>query len=191
MSDTESLRELLTRRSVKRGDFTLASGKKSNIYVDARLTTMSPEGMVLIGRVGLERIRAEGWDPDSVGGLTLGADPVAYAISHTSANRTKPLRAFTVRKEPKAHGTGRRLEGPFEPGDTVVVIEDVITTGKSALQAIEAVTRAGGHVIGVLSVVDREEGGSQAILDSGYAVLSLTKISELIQATSENDFGVS
>ena len=191
MSDTERLRELLTVKSVKRGSFTLASGKKSDIYVDARLTTMSPEGMVLIGRIGLERMEAEGWDPDSVGGLTLGADPVAYAISHTSANRTRPVRAFTVRKEAKTHGTGRRIEGPFEPGDAVVVIEDVITTGKSALQAIEAVIRDGGLVIGVLSVVDREEGGRQAILDSGYPVVSLTKISELTEATSDNDSGAS
>lgn len=135
--------------------------------------------MVLIGRTGLDHMKAEGWSPDSVGGLTLGADPVAYAISHTSASGQKPIRAFTVRKEAKTHGTGRRIEGPFEDGDSVVIIEDVITTGKSALQAIEAVTREGGHIIGVLSVVDREEGGRQAILDSGYPVITLTKISEL------------
>ena len=184
MSDTDSLRKLLTTRSVKRGDFTLTSGKKSNVYVDARLTTMSPEGMVLIGRTSLEHMRAVGWKPDSVGGLTLGADPVAYAISHTSANDKKPIRAFTVRKEAKTHGTGRRLEGPFEAGDAVVIIEDVITTGKSALQAIEAVAAEGGHIIGVLSVVDREEGGRQAVLDSGYPVISLTRISELIAVAS-------
>lgn len=184
MSDTDSLRTILITRSVKRGDFTLASGKKSSVYVDARLTTMSPEGMVLIGRIGLDLMKAEGWNPDSVGGLTLGADPVAYAISHASANRQKPIRAFTVRKEAKAHGTGRRLEGPFETGDRVVIIEDVITTGKSALQAIEAVTHEGGQVIGVLSVVDREEGGRQALLDNGYPVVSLTRISELTEPAS-------
>ena len=184
MSDTDSLRKLLTIRSVKQGDFTLASGKKSNVYVDARLTTMSPEGMILIGRIGLELMTAEGWNPDSVGGLTLGADPVAYAISHTSAHSQKPIRAFTVRKEAKTHGTGRRLEGPFEAGDAVVIIEDVITTGKSALQAIEAVAREGGQIIGVLSVVDREEGGRQTILDSGYPVVSITRISELLASAS-------
>ena len=140
--------------------------------------------MVLIGRIGVDLMKAEGWNPDSVGGLTLGADPVAYAISHTSADSRKPIRAFTVRKETKAHGTGRRLEGPFEAGDSVVIIEDVIMTGQSALQAIEAVTREGGQIIGVLSVVDREEGGRQAILDSGYPVVSLTKISELISPAS-------
>lgn len=140
--------------------------------------------MVLIGRIGLEYMKAEGWSPDSVGGLTLGADPVAYAISHTSAGDSKPIRAFTVRKEAKAHGTGRRLEGPFEPGDAVVIIEDVITTGRSALQAIEAVSAEGGQIVGVLSVVDREEGGRQAILDSGYPVISLTRISELIEMAS-------
>ena len=187
MTDIERLRDLLIAKSVKWGEFILASGKASNLYVDARLTTMSPEGMTLIGRVALERLEHENWNADSIGGLTLGADPVAYAISHTSATRSKPLRAFTVRKEAKTHGTGRRIEGPFMPGDRVVVIEDVITTGRSALQAIEAVMAEGGQVVGVLAVVDRDEGGREAIRQLGYPVISLVSRSELVSASNDSD----
>ena len=174
----EALKGLLAERSVKRGSFTLASGKQSDIYIDARLTTMSPDGMVLIGALGLASISAQGWTPDSVGGLTMGADPVAFSISHTSALGSSPLRAFSVRKEAKGHGTGNRIEGPFRKGDRVVVIEDVITTGKSALQAIDAIETAGGNVIGVLAVVDRQDGGREAIGARGYSVVSLTTITD-------------
>jgi orotate phosphoribosyltransferase len=179
MTDQENLERLLIEKSLKTGHFILASGKESNIYVDARLTTMSPEGMRLIGTLALEKIRAAAWNPDSVGGLTLGADPVSFAISYASATRQKPLRAFTVRKEAKAHGTGNLIEGPFSPGDRVVVIEDVITTGKSALQAIAAVKKQNGQIIGVLAVVDRDEGGIQAITDTGCQVVTLTSIHQL------------
>lgn len=176
----DDLNELLVERSVKKGNFVLASGKSSNVYVDARLTTMSPEGMVLIGKAGLDAITAQGWLPDSIGGLTMGADPVTFAISHTSAIEQRPIRAFSVRKEAKSHGTGNRIEGPFKPGDRVVIIEDVITTGKSALQAIDSIEQAGGVVIGVLAVVDRNDGGQEAIRARGYAVIALTSIDKLI-----------
>jgi orotate phosphoribosyltransferase len=189
MTDTEQFTHLLISRSVKWGDFVLASGRRSNLYVDARLTTMSPDGMVLIGKLGLECIQSSGWNPDSIGGLTLGADPVAYAISHTSAGTDRALRAFTVRKEPKAHGTGRRIEGPFTQGDRVVVIEDVITTGKSALQAIDAIKAEGGNVIGVLSVVDRQEGGREIIEQHGYTVASLVTRDALTSLRTAGDAG--
>lgn len=179
MTDLESLERLLMERSVKTGHFILASGKTSSVYVDARLTTMSPEGMQLIGPIALERIETAGWHPDSIGGLTLGADPVSFAISYASATRQQPLRAFTVRKEAKTHGTGNLIEGPFSASDRVVVIEDVITTGKSALQAIDAVRRQGAEVVGVLAVVDRQEGGVEAIRNIGCEVISLTSISSL------------
>lgn len=175
----DTLVQLLSAHSVRRGNFVLASGITSSIYIDARLTTMSPEGMALIGSLGLTRIKSLGWNPDSIGGLTLGADPVAYAISQVSATNTFPIRAFTVRKEAKTHGTGKRIEGPFRSGDRVVVAEDVITSGNSALQAIRSVEDAGGIIIGVLAVVDREEGGSDAIRAHGYEVTSLTTIAEL------------
>lgn len=176
----ETLNRLLIEKSVKRGSFILASGKPSNVYVDARLTTMSPEGMILIGRLGLDAIRSFGWDPDAIGGLTMGADPVAFSISHTSALEHRPIRAFSVRKEAKRHGTGNRIEGPFRKKDKIVVIEDVITTGKSALQAIEAIEAEGGIILGVLAVVDRQEGGRTAIRNKGYEAITLTDINTLI-----------
>ena len=157
MSDLTHLIELLAQRSVRRGNFTLASGKQSSVYVDARLTTMSPDGLAAIGPAGIALLRAQGWDPDSVGGLTLGADPVAYAIAYASARDSRPIRAFTVRKEAKAHGTGKLIEGPFVASDRVVVIEDVITTGGSALRAVEAVRKAGATVLGVLAVAQAVE----------------------------------
>ncbi len=174
-----TLKQLLTERSVKRGSFTLASGKQSDIYIDARLTTMSPDGMVIIGELGLAAIRTRGWNPDSIGGLTMGADPVSFAISHTSAIQGLPVRAFSVRKEAKTHGTGNQIEGPFGKGDRVVVIEDVITTGKSAIHAIDAIEASGGDILGVLAVVDRQDGGREAIRTRGYDTIVLTTISEL------------
>ena len=123
--------------------------------------------------------------PDSVGGLTLGADPISYAIAHASALAGSPVRAFTVRKEAKTHGTGKLIEGPFQAGDRVVVIEDVITTGGSALKAIEAIAAAGGVVVGVLAVVDREEGGREAIEAAGHAVESLVGAREIVTAMGQ------
>lgn len=143
---------------------------------------MSPEGLSLIGPLALEALADVGWHVDSVGGLTLGADPIAYAISYASAQAGKPIRAFTVRKEAKAHGTGKLIEGPFQPGDRVAVVEDVITTGASALRAAEAVQREGGTVVGVLALVDREEGGREAIEDKGFPVLSLSRAESILAA---------
>jgi orotate phosphoribosyltransferase len=141
---------------------------------------MSPEGLSLIGPLGLEAIQARGWAADSVGGLTMGADPISCAISYASAGSDAPMRAFTVRKEPKTHGTGKLIEGPFREGDRVVVIEDTITTGGSARKAVEAVRAAGGTVLGVLALVDREEGGREALEADGLAVASLTVASEIV-----------
>ena len=173
---------LLAERSAKRGEFTLASGKRSTFYIDARLTTMSPEGLSIIGPFALSVIQQTGWTVDAIGGLTLGADPISYAISYASANTSHPLRAFTVRKEAKTHGTGKLVEGPFREGDRVAVIEDVLTTGGSALRAIEAVRSAAGLVAGVLALVDREEGGRQAIEKAGLEVIALTTASQIIAA---------
>ncbi len=146
---------------------------------------MSPEGQLLIGRAGLAALRTSGWPVDAVGGLTLGADPIAYAIAHASALAAERgdgemVRAFTVRKEAKQHGTGKLIEGPFESGDRVVVVEDVITTGGSALKAVDAVRSAGGTVLGVLALVDREEGGREAVEAAGLAVRSLVSASALL-----------
>lgn len=178
--DARALHRLLAERSARRGQFTLASGRTSNFYVDARLTAMSPDGLALIGPLGLHAIAGAGWRPDSVGGLTLGADPISYAISYASATSARPVRAFTVRKEPKAHGTGKVIEGPFRGGDRVVLIEDVITTGGSALRAAAAVRQAGGEILGVLALVDREEGGREALEADGLSVRSLATASDLL-----------
>ena len=192
MTAHDRLVHLLATRSAKRGDFLLASGRRSSLYIDCRLTTMSPEGQLLIGREGLAAVRATGWGVDAVGGLTLGADPIAYAIAHASALAQEgghdaggapagPLvRGFTVRKEPKQHGTGKRVEGPFVAGDRVIVVEDVITTGGSALKAVEAVREAGGQVLGVLALVDREEGGREVLEAAGLPVVAMVRAHELL-----------
>ncbi|MBY0490201.1 MAG: orotate phosphoribosyltransferase [Gemmatimonadaceae bacterium] len=182
---TSRLIALLAERSAKRGDFVLASGRRSNLYVDCRLTAMSPEGQLLIGRAGLAALRASGWPVDAVGGLTLGADPIAYAIAHASAlaaerGEGEMVRGFTVRKEAKQHGTGKLIEGPFRAGDKVVIVEDVITTGGSALKAVEAVRNAGGEILGVLALVDRQEGGREALEAAGLRVLALVTAADLM-----------
>lgn len=182
MTDRSTLLALLAERSAKRGEFTLASGKQSTFYIDARLTTMSPEGLSIIGPLALSVLRQTGWSIDAIGGLTLGADPISYAISYASAHSDHPLRAFTVRKEAKTHGTGRVLEGPFRQGDRVAVIEDVLTTGGSVLRAIDAVRSADGAVAGVLALVDREEGGRQAIESAGVPIVALVTASQIISA---------
>jgi orotate phosphoribosyltransferase len=180
MDEHEQLVRLLAARSARRGNFTLASGRQSSLYIDARLTTMTPDGQRLIGRLGLSVLSDAGWEADAIGGLTLGADPIAYAICHSSADSRRPIKAFTVRKEPKAHGTGKQVEGPLASGDRVVVVEDVITTGGSAARAIEAVRREGATVLGVLAVVDREEGGRAQLEALGLRVLSLATATEIV-----------
>jgi orotate phosphoribosyltransferase len=182
MDTRQQLITLLAERSARRGHFVLSSGRTSALYIDARLTTMSPDGLVLIGALGLAAIE-QAWDVppvDAVGGLTLGADPIAYAIAYASASSSRPRRAFTVRKEAKAHGTGRQVEGPYRAGDRVVVVEDVITTGGSALRAVEVLRAQHASIAGVLALVDREEGGREALEAAGLPVISLVKASELL-----------
>jgi len=177
--DRAALISLLKQRSVRFGDFTLASGAKSRWYIDCRLTTMSAPGQRLIGPLALQAMRETGWLPDAIGGLTMGADPVAYAIAAASMDTPKPIDAFSVRKEAKRHGTGRRIEGNFQPGAAVVVIEDVITSGGSALTAIDAIREEGGLVLGLLALVDREAGGRQKIEAHGVSVCALVTATEL------------
>lgn len=174
-----TLKDLLLSRSVRRGDFVLASGRRSSFYIDARLTTMSGDGLAVIGGLGIDRLAARGWTPRSVGGLTLGADPIAYALSLTAKRRGQSLDAFTVRKQPKDHGTGKRIEGCFAAGDPVVVVEDVLTTGASARDAIKAIESEGGHILGVMAVVDRQEGGRAALENAGYLVETFLTVSDL------------
>ena len=181
LSDRERLRDLLRERSLQKGDFVLSSGVRSTYYIDARTTTMSGLGQLLIGRLGLEALDAAGWAPDVIGGLTRGADPVAYAIAHAGARAGRDLDAFTVRKETKGHGTGRRIEGGFRAEAEAVIVEDVVTSGDSALRATQVVEEAGGRVIGVLTVVDREERGRERIERSGYPLISLFTATALLE----------
>ncbi len=142
---------------------------------------MSPDGLALIGPLALAALHTVTWTPDAVGGLTLGADPISYAIAVASVHAPCSIRAFTVRKQAKDHGTGRLVEGPFVSGDRVVIIEDVITTGGSALRAVDAVRAAGGTILGVLALVDREEGGRATLESAGLAVMALTTASDIVR----------
>ena len=180
MTERQKLLKLLAERSVKRGNFILASGKSSSLYVDARTTTMSPEGLALIGPVAIEALRNANLKIDAVGGLTLGADPITYSIAVASYWSPPQIRAFSVRKDAKTHGTGKLIEGSFQTGDNVLVTEDVITTGASALRAIGTIKSAGGFIRGVLTLVDREDGGREAIEQEGYPVISLFKLEEIL-----------
>ena len=174
-----ALKDLLLTRSVRRGDFVLSSGRRSSFYIDARLTTMSGDGLAVVGGLGLDRLAARGWTPRAVGGLTLGADPIAYALALTARRRGQLLDAFTVRKQPKTHGTGQRIEGCFVSGYSVVIVEDVLTTGQSAREAISAVKSAGGHVLGVMAVLDRQEGGRETIEREGFLVEAFLTAADL------------
>jgi orotate phosphoribosyltransferase len=184
----EELRRLLARKSVCQGTFTLASGATSDFYVDAKLTTLDPQGATLVGRVGWELIKTTAAEldvkVDAVGGLTMGADPIALSIGIAAYadNPETRLQTFTVRKKAKEHGRHKLIEGDFAPRSSVVVIEDVITTGGSALQAIEAVESEGGHVAFLLALVDREEGGRAAIEKAGPKVVSVFTRTDLLAA---------
>jgi orotate phosphoribosyltransferase len=187
MNDTKAeLLELLKQKSVFYGDFTLSSGAKSKSYVDCRLTTLDPKGAWLVGQVLRGLIRREeearGLSIQAVGGLTMGADPIALAIGMVStwAKDPKPFQVFVVRKAAKAHGQTKLIEGNFKRGDTVVVVDDVITRGDSTLAAIRAVTDEGGKVAFVAVLVDREEGGRQKIEELGYPVVPVFQRRELI-----------
>lgn len=179
MRERERLLDLLVTRSFREGEFTLASGRKSRYYVDARTTTFSAEGQALIGALGLQAIEAAGLKPDAVGGLTMGADPIACAIAHRSYLDGRPIDAFSVRKEAKSHGRGRRVEGGLEAGARAVVVEDVITTGGSAANACEALVEMGVETLAVLALLDREEGGREALESQGHRVVGLFTLSEL------------
>lgn len=185
MTHRDRLLEILRERSLEIGEFVLSSGATSKYYVDCRRTTMHAEGQVLVGQLAWELLKGSGLNPDVIGGLTMGADPVSYSIAYTSWLAGEPVNAFSVRKEAKKHGTGQRIEGCFEPGQRVVVIEDVITSGGSALDACAAIEEAGGEVVGVLALLDRESGGRDKIEDAGHRVLSLFRISELVKGQPE------
>jgi orotate phosphoribosyltransferase len=172
----QRLIELINELSVVHGEVTLSSGIKANYYVDLRRTTLHHEASKLIGSLMLEMLRDNGIkDIDAVGGLTMGADPVAAAIMHAGEN----IDAFVVRKQAKEHGMGRRVEGPEIAGRKVVVVEDTSTTGGSPLTAAEAVKEAGAEILCIATVVDRDTGAREVIEKAGFKYLPLISLGDL------------
>ena len=188
----ERLKQILCEKSVKRGDFVLSSGKKSNYYLDARLTTLDAEGAFCTGMAVLELVRSLQPQPKAIGGPTLGADPivaVVAALSHQQAQTSQlpPISAFIVRKEAKTHGTEQLIEGwRGERGDPVVIAEDTCTTGGSLIKAIEQAKCAGMNVIAAICLVDREEGGREAIEKycPFYALFTARELLAALEETS-------
>lgn len=178
-TDRAELLAILMEKSVRHGTFELSSGASSDLYVDAKQTTSDPRAALLVGSIGWQLLKENaatlGTRVDSIGGLTMGADwmSLSIAIAAQLENPQNDLKAFSVRKSAKKHGMHKLIEGNFVSGQSVVVVDDVITTGGSTLQAIEAIENSGGRVAFVLVLVDRQEGGRQAIEDKGHAVVSI------------------
>jgi orotate phosphoribosyltransferase len=168
-SARDQLLELLATNSFRLGEFTLSSGGKSDYYIDCRTTTLHARGAELTGRVFLDLIQQQGWKPQAVGGLTMGADPIVVATSVISSQAGAPIHGFLVRKAEKAHGMGRRVEGFQEKGARVVIVDDVCTTGGSTIQAIEAAREFGFHVAGVACLVERLEAGGRPAVEKAAA----------------------
>jgi orotate phosphoribosyltransferase len=193
-AESAALLKLIRERSYREGDFTLASGKKSKFYIDMKATTLSGAGAFLIGRLAFQMIRRfaemrfKSVGPSDgassirgVGGLTLGADPIATAVSLAAHVQGVDWPAYIVRKEAKDHGTGRTIEGHenLPKGAKVIVLEDVVTTGGSSLKAIESLRAGGYDPVAVLTVVDREEGGEAALKAAGLEFLRILSLSEI------------
>jgi len=181
-SEKERLLNLLREKSLKLGRFTLVSGQTSNYYFDSKFTTLDPEGAYLTARLMLQELKERSVEAEAIGGLTLGADPIVSAVAAVSFAQPgiyKPVRAFIVRKEPKKHGTQRFIEG-YEPeaGTPVIIVDDVCTTGGSTLKAIRSAEDAGMKVVAVLCLVDREQGGREAL--EGYSFYPLFTAGDLL-----------
>lgn len=176
------LARLLLEKSYREGDFTLTSGKKSDYYFDCKQTALHAEGSWLLGRLFLEFLK--NFDIAGVGGMTLGADPLVSAVTVLSHEAGRPLPGFIVRKQSKGHGTDQYLEGlaNFAPGAKVAMLEDVVTTGGTLLKAIGRVRDAGFDVVAVLCVLDRQEGGREALAEAGYELVSIFTRKELVEA---------
>lgn len=175
--DRQALIDLIRAQALEFGDFTLASGKKASFYLDCRKVTLDSRGANLIGAGMLEMMQDD--FPDAVGGMAIGADPITGAIITLAGQQGRPLRGFIVRKEAKAHGKGQAVEGPVRVGDRVLIVEDVITTGGSALKAIEQVREYGLIPVGALAIVDRLAGGAAAFDQVGVPLRSLLTLIDL------------
>lgn len=179
MYDRTALAQLIREKALQFGEFTLASGKQASYYLDCRQVTLDAQGARLIGEGMLELLGAE--LPDLVGGMAIGADPITASILTVAGIRNLSLRGVMVRKEPKGHGLGKHVEGPYRAGERLVIVEDVVTTGGSSLKAIEHCKLVGLKVERVLAIIDRLEGGREAFADRGYELTSLFTV---------RDFGI-
>jgi orotate phosphoribosyltransferase len=179
MSETrERLLRLLRERAYREGTFELSSGRQSTFYVDSKTVTLAPDGIPLVGEAFYDIIRP--YRVSAVGGLTLGADPIVTAIAAHSGHVGEPIPAFIVRKEPKSHGTRKWIEGPvLPPNARVAIVDDVLTTGGSALKAAEAVRAEGGEVAVIVGLLDREEGARERVEALGYPFQAVFRLSEL------------
>ncbi len=176
MYDRQALSDLIKQQALKFGDFTLASGKQANFYLDCRQVTLDSRGAQLIGAGMLEMLADD--IPDLVGGMAIGADPITAAILTLAGIQNIPLRGVMVRKEPKGHGLGKHVEGPYKEGERLVIVEDVVTTGGSSLKAIEHCEAVGLKVDRVLAIIDRLEGGREAFAARGYELTTLFTIKD-------------
>ncbi len=168
----QQLLRLLAAKSFRLGDFKLSSGAKSDYYIDCRTTTLDAKGSKLTGQVFFDEIRARGWKPQAIGGLTMGADPIVSAVAVVSGD----INGFLVRKAEKEHGTGQRIEGYREKGSRVVIVDDVCTTGASTVQAIEAAREFGFNVVGVMCLVEREEASGRPNVEKAAAPVPFVSI---------------
>lgn len=175
----DALIQVVRDYALEFGDFTLASGKKASFYLDCRKVTLHPLGANLVAAGMLELMQPN--LPNAVGGMAIGADPITAAIITLAGQAGIDLRGFIVRKEAKEHGKGRAVEGPVNPGDRVVIVEDVVTTGGSAMKAIDRVEEFGLEVVGALAIIDRLEGGAEVFAQRGVPLQSLLTI---------RDFGI-
>lgn len=181
MYDRDALAQLIRDKALKFGDFTLASGKKATYYLDCRQVTLDAQGAKLIGEGMLSLIDPAGDGsslPPLVGGMAIGADPITAAILTIAGSRGQALRGVMVRKEPKGHGRGKQVEGPYESGEELVIVEDVVTTGGSSLKAIELCEAEGLKVNRVLAIIDRMEGGREAFAAKGYELTTLFTVED-------------
>jgi orotate phosphoribosyltransferase len=174
--------ELIIEKAFKYSDepvFKLVSGRMSNYYFNCKAVSLYPEGMYLIGNLIFDLIKD--MDIKGIGGLTLGADPIAYAVAYTSYLKGKPIEAFVVRKTAKSHGLMKWIEGNVKRGDRVVIVDDVITTGKSTIEAINRAREEGLEIVKVIVLIDRQEGGREAVETSGYKLDSIITKDEVME----------
>ncbi|UCE40962.1 MAG: orotate phosphoribosyltransferase [Candidatus Aminicenantes bacterium] len=182
--DKETIRmrllEIIKEKSLQTNvERVLASGRTSTYYIDAKMTTLDPEGANLVGQMILDILRP--FNIDAIGGYTLGADPIVSVVAALSAKTDRPLPAFIVRKEPKKHGERKMIEGPFQKGWKVAIVDDIVTTAGSTLKAIKAVEEEGAEIALALTIVDRLEGGRENLEEGGYKFLSLYTRDDLLK----------